>query len=545
MITRQWRKGGKLTGLKQQFALLTGVIRLDDIRMNLSSRETIFSLLGSNESLRRAIGTNRKNCRLMEVEALLASSKVYREHKALHESLASITYLTDLLPDCKNEGLEVEEALRYEMAAMLWESNETGTSIGILNQLKDEQSLYEQSISVGRSRILTTLVSEKTFHWRCADFAKGHHIAEARIEKPEEVINRYLLTAIKDLKGEIAGNDAGKVYHEFAAFCDKQLHNVENLDDFNRLRMLKTQKEAEVRALAEMLRNPLSNEEKRSVKSMYDRARQWYAIDEREYERLRIGRDAFLQQSLENYLLSLQADNKHDSDVLRMFSLWLDYFESPLANHAVAQHLSRVPSHKFASLMNQLSSRLQARKSEFQKILSKLVLRICIDHPYHSMYHIYSGVRTTGGKDEIARSRNTAAVQISKFLTREKLTAQRWVAIHNSSNYYYDLAKFRPKENGGLRSGRDYLLEDFPASKKVLHKVPTLNVPPATMHIKLRSNCDYADVARIIGWETKMNIASGISAPKVLTAVTSNGQKYKQLVSRATHKFYEFLHDIV
>lgn len=299
--------------------------------------------------------------------------------------------------------------------------------------------------------------------------------------------------------------------------------------------MLKTQKEAEVRALAEMLRSPLSNEEKRSVKTMYDRARQWYAIDEREYERLRTGRDAFLQQSLENYLLSLQADEKNNSDVLRMFSLWLDHYESPLANVAVAEHINRVSSHKFASLMNQLSSRLQARKSEFQKTLSKLVLRICIDHPYHSMYHIYSGVRTTGGKDEIAKSRNAAAIQISKLLTREKLTGQRWVAIHNSSNYYYDLAKFRPKENGGLRSGRDYLLEDFPASKKVSHKVPALKVPPATMHIRLRSNCDYTDIPRIVRWEYKMTIASGISAPKVLTAVTSDGQKYKQLVSGITH----------
>ena len=354
--------------------------------------------------------------------------------------------------------------------------------------------------------------------------------------------NKYLLHAIKDLKGTTVGKEAGDVYHEFAVFCDRQLHNVDNLDDFNRIQMLKSQKEAEVRALAEMLRNPRSNEEKRSVRSMYDRARQWHAIDEREYERLRAGRDAFLQQSLENYLLSLQAVEKHSSDVLRMFSLWLDYYESPLANRAVAQHINHVPSLKFASLMNQLSSRLQARKSEFQQILCELVLRICIDHPYHSMYHIYSGIRTTGGKDEVARSRNAAAIQISKLLTKEKSTGQCWVAIHNTSNYYYDLAKLRQKENGGLKSGREYLLEDYPASKKVLQKVPALNVPPATMHIKIRPNCDYTDIPKITGWEMKMTIASGISAPKVLTAVTSDGERYKQLVSQFMLLFYMYLH---
>ena len=143
-------------------SILIGSNRLDDIRILISSRETALSLLSSNEALRKAIGTNVKDCRLMEVEALLASAKVYREHGALHDSLASITYLTDLLTDCTKHELEIDEALKYEMAATLWESNETGASIGILNHLSSKQNLVKQTIPVGRSKILTTLVRE--FH---------------------------------------------------------------------------------------------------------------------------------------------------------------------------------------------------------------------------------------------------------------------------------------------------------------------------------------------------------------------------------------------
>ena len=351
------------------------------------------------------------------------------------------------------------------------------------------------------------------------------------MEKPEEVINLYLKRAIKELAGVLTGEEAAEVFHEFAVFCDKQLQNVDNLEDFHRIQKLKNQKEMEVRALAEMSRNPRSNEEKKLIRNTYDRARQWYEIDEREYQRLLTGRNAFLEQSLENYMLSLQADENHDRNVLRLFSLWLDHFESPLANRAVKQHVNRVPSHKFVLLMNQLSSRLQATKTDFQILLSNLVLRICKDHPYHSMHHIYSGIRTTGGKDETARSRHVAAVQISKFLAKNDTTKKVWLKVYESSNFYHDLVKYRHKDNGGFRSGREYLLEDFSPSRRVLHKVPALDVPPVTMFISIRQNCDYSNLPKIIKWEPKLVIASGISAPKVLTAISSDGTAYKQLVS--------------
>ena len=128
--------------------------------MIISSRETVFSLLSGNENLRAEIGVSLKRCRLMEIEALLASAKIYREQGALHDSLASITYLTDLLSDCKNCELEVDEAVKYELAATLWESDETSESIGILRSLNSEQNSIEQTIPVGRSKVLMTLVCQ-------------------------------------------------------------------------------------------------------------------------------------------------------------------------------------------------------------------------------------------------------------------------------------------------------------------------------------------------------------------------------------------------
>jgi ataxia telangiectasia mutated family protein len=53
------------------------------------------------------------------------------------------------------------------------------------------------------------------------------------------------------------------------------------------------------------------------------RAKTWYDLNNAEYERLRKGREQFLRQCLENYLLYLAASDEYNNDALRVFSLWL------------------------------------------------------------------------------------------------------------------------------------------------------------------------------------------------------------------------------
>ncbi len=352
-------------------------------------------------------------------------------------------------------------------------------------------------------------------------------MAEARLEKPEDIITKYLLRAIKELKGTTQGEQAGEVFHEFAAFCDRQLQNSDGLQDFARMQKLRERKEAEVRELSTMLKGARSSDEKKTLRVNYDRARLWLTLDNQEYERLRHIREAFLQQSLENYMLSLQADETHDFDVLRFFALWIENADMPHANAAVGKHIKNVPSRKFASLMNQLSSRLQSSTTEFDALLAGLVFRLCKEHPYHGMFHIYAGARTTGGKDETAKSRNAAAKEISNALRTDAAARRYWPYIHDVNNWYHDLANFKSVP---FKPGRDYQLEDFPPSKKVFQRVASAKVPPATMPIELRPDCDYRDVPKIVGWKPKMTIASGVSMPKVLTAIASDGLPYKQLV---------------
>ena len=338
------------------------------------------------------------------------------------------------------------------------------------------------------------------------------------------------MPAIKELGGSTSGSEAGQVYHEFAAFCDQQLENADNLEDFKRIKTLRDKKEAEVHDLEAMIKNHDKGRELDSLRNMRNKARKWFELDDREYQRLKDGRQALLNQSLDNYLLCLRACDEYDNDALRFAALWLEYSENDAANSTVSKQIRNVGSRKFASLMTQWTSRLLDLQNSFQAVLSDLVLRICIDHPYHGMYHIFASSKSKGAKDPVALSRNAAANAVVSRLKSSKRTASTWISLHNSNINYVRFASEK-LEDGKMKIGSKMPLRKSPTGMKLEQDVTANRVPPPTMKIPLRADCNYTDVPLIVKFNPEYSVASGISAPKILTAIASDGSKHKQLVS--------------
>ena len=327
------------------------------------------------------------------------------------------------------------------------------------------------------------------------------------------------------------GSEAGQVFHEFASFCDQQLQNADSLEDFHRIRRLRERKEVEVRDLERMIKSSGSQrKEKENLKSHHAKAKQWFDLDDREFQRLRDSRQAFLRQSLANYLLCLKACDKYDNDALRFSALWLENWESEIANGAVSEHVAQVGSRKFAPLMNQWSSRLLDLPSPFQRLLSSLVLRICIDHPYHGMYQIFAAFKSKGGKDETALARNAAANNIVHELKAHKLAHPIWLALHNTNISFVKFA-MEKIDNSKIKQGAKVPLQRSITGQRLEQDVLDQRVPPPTMKLALRTNCDYTSVPMIARFQSDFTVASGISAPKIVTAIGTDGLKYKQLVS--------------
>lgn len=343
--------------------------------------------------------------------------------------------------------------------------------------------------------------------------------------------------AIHELKGEKKGRQAAEAFHTFAAFCDAQLSNGEIDEDIQRTQN-QAQRKYEDAEEFDRLAKMAKGQQRDHMRSNARRAKKVADIDMQEYQRLRGNKETFLCQCLENYLLALQASDTYNNDVLRVFSLWLEYSNTPQANEAMGKYLGEVPSGKFAGIMNQLSSRLQAEQSEFQTLLSDLVFRICLEHPYHGLHHIFAGIMSLGVRDEAAKSRNAAAKGISQLLKKHERSRRTWAAIHDSDYLYHEIAMISKDEFRGMNL-RELTLDKLPGGRKIAQKVPTLRVPPATLSIEVRQDCDYSNVPVITAFRSRVSIAGGLSAPKILRVTASDGVEHRQLVSS---KFLLILH---
>ncbi|GKT73500.1 phosphatidylinositol 3 [Colletotrichum tofieldiae] len=488
--------------------------RYEDVSHLLSCRETTLSLMSQQAKLRsQALST--AEARQVEIRCMLMSSGIYRFHQATQESLNLSTSLTDLVDPCEDLGIKVDAAIKIEAANSLWDHGEMISSIRMLQSIDNDSSLKKQTIPVSRSDLLSKI---------------GHQVSVAKLEKPHHIQKNYLEPALKELKGKSEGQQAGHVYHQFAMFCDEQLQNQDSLEDLARLQSLRKGKSDEVSQLQSLISSSRDSQLKHRYQSHLNRARQWLQLDEQELRRVEQTRSEFVRLSLENYLLSLIASDEHNNDALRFTALWLERSEETATNEAVKKHLERVPTRKFATLMNQLSSRLQDQPtSAFQKLLINLVYKICSEHPYHGMYQIWSGTKVkTRKEDQVAVLRLKATEKVATLLQSTKNVAAIWQAVDRTSAYYHRLAVDR--DPAKYKAGQKIALKEIHSAQSLQNALMKYRIPPPTMQLEVSATKDYSDVPIIERLEPQMSIASGVSAPKIITAIGSDGKKYRQLV---------------
>lgn len=132
----------------------------EDLNQVLLNRDALAGILVSNAQLRDMMEITQSQAHLTEFEVLLQSSKMYRRHKALQQSLTNVTYLTGLLDrDAIGRlGLGLEDVVKSETASLLWDRGETSQSVKMLQNVLQHTNTATQSLPVGRAGLLAELV---------------------------------------------------------------------------------------------------------------------------------------------------------------------------------------------------------------------------------------------------------------------------------------------------------------------------------------------------------------------------------------------------
>ncbi|KAK8041972.1 Serine/threonine-protein kinase [Apiospora rasikravindrae] len=507
--------------------------RYEDVMQVLSCRETTLSMLGHTLPI-RSVGTfSKPETRLAEVKSMLLSSNIYRFHRATQESLNIATMLSGLISPSSELGLVIDAAAKLEAANALWDHEEMVSSIRMLQSIEATSDLKKQTVLVQRSDLLAKI---------------GHQVSVAKLEKPDNIQRNYLQPALKELRGRIDGQEAGKVYHQFAIFCDEQLQNADSLQDLARLRHLREGKNDEVVQLKGLVASAKESQVRNRYQIHLAKAKQWLDLDDQELRRVEQSRSEFVRLSLENYLLSLTASDEHNNDALRFTALWLERSGEDMTNEAVKRYIDKVPTRKFAALMNQLSSRLVDQSHQFQRLLIELVYRICIDHPYHGMYQIWSGMRSrTNNKDDVAVLRQRATEKVGKKLGQTPTVSTIWTSIDKTSKSYHMLATER--DSSRYKAGQKIAIKESSAGLRLLQDLTKYQIPPPTMQIELSADKDYSRVPYVTKLEDSMSIASGVfaAASSVLKLHRSTQQRnlgirtYKVLPLTASSGLIEFV----
>lgn len=294
---------------------------------------------------------------------------------------------------------------------------------------------------------------------------------------------------------------------------------------------LRQSKYEEMQGLTDLIKSA-DPKRRDNLRKHLDNAKKWFRLDDEEYQRLKDIRERFIAQSLENYLRSMAASDTYVNDTLRFVALWLDQSESENAQLAVGKYLETVSSRKFAPLMNQLFSRILDSSDSFQQLLTNLLYRVCCDHPHHSLYQLFAASKSKGTKnDVVANSRYSAAGKLADKIMKQSRTGNLWVALHNCSIAFVRLANEKLSDQK-VKAGSKLLLRNIESGRKLEQTVhdSSTKTPPPTMKIALRADRDYSSTPTILKFNPEVSIAGGISAPKIVTIVATDGTRYKMLL---------------
>ncbi|KAJ7612476.1 hypothetical protein DFH06DRAFT_1274623 [Mycena polygramma] len=371
----------------------------------------------------------------------------------------------------------------------------------------------------------------------------GTWMAEARLQNPTDIAAHYFKPATSYVSSFREKTPTGftaahaRVYHRYASFAERQYKAIKNSPDAIRWKVYVDRKTQEVQM----------RKTQGQGKSLHD-AKVLLKTDQELFKKHNKARETFLAHAVEMYSRALEASDAFDGDgAIRLCSLWFENFDETEFDFQdkVKDALARIPSRKLVFLAHQLSARLSktAKPMKNQENLESVVLRMCVDHPFHSLYQVppedrrQSGRHSTPGLTPPAPSpqataRSEAATAIFDRLRGDPQCEKRIKDVELVAGACLAWAKFAivktaldPRNNKGAKSKQPIPIPvDQPIRKLSKVDVPVLTYPPALDPSGQYDNCIFID-----HYETTFETAGGVNLPKICKCVGSDGGLYKQL----------------
>jgi ataxia telangiectasia mutated family protein len=281
-------------------------------------------------------------------------------------------------------------------------------------------------------------------------------------------------------------------------------------------------------------------QQKRKIQVLYEQ-------DTSQFLEVTTARDTYLEHAITMLSHCLEASDEHDDDApYRICSLWFSNFTNDALGPIISPAVARVASRKFVFLAHQLSARLSlspSKSTQSQETLQTLLLRMCSEHPFHSLYQVYS-LRPSQRKESSRRhssrhdvesnsqaERTAAAVQIFERLREMPERGKIVQNIEHLCDAYLEWAKYPIRNDAALAEKRRKKEQMHIPSHLLISKIQDVSVPVVTALTALDPSLQYKDCVWVKGYRKNFDTAGGINLPKISYCEGSDGRIYKQLVS--------------
>ncbi|KIK61745.1 hypothetical protein GYMLUDRAFT_42784 [Collybiopsis luxurians FD-317 M1] len=519
----QWRSSfiqdliaGKITDV-QRWSMFTSVedgFHFDDTESIMATRISLVKSARRREQ-RHQIGNMLSPFAqtLLEVEkkCLLRLSQAARESHQVQVALNSVIR-------AKNLEHLASPAVTEEFASVLWAHKEEKHAV---EYLKDLQRDVRDSDPIWLAQVLACL---------------GTWSAEACLEQPSS-IKDFFEESISMIPDAHENESRAVVYHQYAKFAESQYKTALDSPDLIRLNVYRERKEKEIKYYEQLTKGRVVD---KALLNKLSAVRKVHAQDNKAMTEFIGNRDAFLKQAIQMYSRCLEASDTFDEDVpIRLCSLWLSNFDYNEIQEDLVQALERIPSHKFVFLAHQIFSRIDDKPTEAQKTLRPIIIRMCSEHPFHSLYQLYclqpskasqkgdrrSSTRIPGGKESEPppTGRALAAQKVFKQLLNDPSTRVRTAAVEELCDASLTFANFPVSQAKEKKVPDDQPIRNLHLSR--------LNVPVVTAYTAIDPTARYDpnECVCVDQYARQFDTAGGVNLPKIINCIGSDGRKYKQL----------------
>jgi ataxia telangiectasia mutated family protein len=496
-----------------------------------------------------------------ETTTLLSLSQEARRASKLQIAMNSVTQAQQLSQDLTRSSVE------EEFASLLWDLGDHATAIESLTNIVRARQADKSNGQQERDDLPLALALSRLGQWR----------ATARSHQPRAIRDECFLPAytLAVQSASTSMEEKASVFYQYAIFAHLQYQTLMKSPDGENLNAFIRYREEELEQLEVQMKKAPTQKIQRAL----EKTRKLKDMDSEKLNEFEKSKMRFRKEATKMYAVLLPITNAFDDKaVIRLVSLWFENADDQWVNKDLNAWLKNIPSRKFLPFVHQLSSRLSQRSGAtaslpstqieannyFQINVKEVVLRMCMEHPFHSLTPLYALTQADDDREgRIPAPRKSNAllskasaprasqgtVPIAQLLRKEAAAdiIQRVAASHKQPSRIkewkrvcdacmqwarFDLAIQMPAVFGaasddGLPKTKAHLISaNFNLS---ITRLQNLEVPVLTKHLPVDETCHYDEIVSITRYSDRFTTAGGVHLPKITDCIGSDGKTYKQL----------------